>query len=360
MVKFAGASLALCSLSLVANAAVNISFNPSAAGTAGKNIDNYTLDVKNLRTDSAYQADIASAGGAGEFDTVRVAWYPQVALSSTNLGNAQLLQEAKDYLDDQKAKATNLRATPNYFLSPKLGFGGYDAYYLNSSTGKIVVDRWVKAMERSRDYYGTTRVDYNGATNEPDNGSKFSATIFNQIRDAMTGWSATQVGPCAYNASTATAWMPTIQNRIGKASTHAIGGTTMSQYKAFNTAANNAGKDRWNSELHNLSEAITGAELGFTRGCWWAAINDARGKFMRYSKNNRISYQEFGTFGSAAGYKGNIAKEVFLFVAQTQAAAATTINYTSSFPVRFDGSALKTTHSVSLGSDDEKVIRVTW
>lgn len=326
-------------------------FNPNASGTSGKGITKWGLDVKWPRSKSKLQTDISNAGGSGNFSFVRIAWYPQYALNA----DGSLKAGAKADMDVQKDRASVLSGK-KWFLSPKLG--GIDWSYYKGSDNLVRADRWANAMAKSREYLGGKgKFAYVGPTNEPDNGNKFTANKFVKIVDKMTDWGGvTIVGPCAFNAATSNNWWNTIKNKVSIGTTHAIGGTTKGAYKSF--ADKVGSKGPWNSEIHSLAEAIIGGHKGYTAGVYWGAINKARGDFIKYSRNKRIQYGEFGSFGASAIYKGNNAKELYLFIGSNSGSHKLT--YKASFNVSYDGSAKKKKHIVNVSGKTERVIKITW
>jgi len=114
---------------------------------------------------------------------------------------------------------------------------------------------------------------------------------------------------------------------VTKASTHAIGGTLMSDFKDFLYAANTKGPGNdgklpiWLTEIHSLAEPIVALNdtvdnsEGVERGVWWSPITPVRGDFMAISStNNQISYvfAADGGFAALAAYYSPVGISIFL------------------------------------------------
>ncbi|HVY49171.1 MAG TPA: hypothetical protein VHB21_24945 [Minicystis sp.] len=335
-------------------------FDPTSAGETDKGVARWAFDVKDQGQDAAsIAASLSRAGGAGNFDAVRVAWFPQHALQQ---GGTALGAAAKASIDEEVQLANVVGASKGVFLSPKTGT--IDPYYVASS-GKIDVTRWVAAMELSRDDYIQHHgkiVAYNGPTNEPDNtNGKFDAQIFVQIRGAMHGWGVTNnVGPCTFQSEDGASWLPTIAGTISHATTHAIGDTTLAGYKHFFHAAEQVNLTAWNSELHSLAEALVGADRGMARAIWWGNITKERGDFVQHSRSARVFYGEFGSFGAVAGYRDAAPNGLLIFIGNKDDQHGYALRFRSSTAVSFDGSAPRTSDTESVPPGGEKVVHVTW
>jgi hypothetical protein len=363
-------TLSSCLLAVVVDAADHQrSFDPNSAGQISGSIGNWTLDVKNSTiSDAAINESVDNAGGAGIFDSVRVAWFPQYSLIN-NL--TSLSADAKAGIDEQIRRANLRLSGKTLFLSPSSN-GPYAGSYIGSD-GKVIVAKWVKAMELSRDRYvnaGKT-ITYNGVFNEPDNtGGKLTPTSFVQIRNAMSGWGGVvNVGPCSITAGTGATWLDTIHSQISKGSTHALSTTTLSDYRNFDARAISYALQTWNSEAHNSSEIMVGASRNFARVCWWGKITSGRGMLMQVVGSPRLFFdtdfntQPDGKWSTTAAYKDG-PQSIWIFAGNVTN-ISTTITYTSTtIPVSWDGSGLTLSHSITLGpvgsATDEAAVHVTW
>ncbi|SEG57356.1 hypothetical protein SAMN05421819_3631 [Bryocella elongata] len=393
------------------------SFATTGTGTSNKAAASWSFDLKQDESSSNISTYVANAGGATMFTGVRVSWFPQYPLLLSNTALNPIAQSQLDYEASNAALIEHTTGTfLNFFLSPKTG--SLDTAFYDSSTPPAIdVTKWVDAMQLSRDYYQNTysansaTIAYNGIENEPDNtGCQFTSATFGTILNALDGsWgSAVQEGPDTFRAGDGALWLGAspssiqapqpmgggslcetsyvpIQSStplaITKASTHAIGGTPLADFKTFLTQARDTdGLAIWLPEIHSLAEPMValnyGTAKGIARAVWWNPITTVRGDFMQISKANNQLFNAIsadGLFAVTSGYFNGNSSTLAVFLANTAVDPTTfkipvyetfTLKCTNR-TVYFNGSSTaSSTYTMTLPSADnqnaEFEIPVTW
>lgn len=136
-------------------------------------------------------------------------------------------------------------------------------------------------------------------------------------------------GPNTLNCDRALPWYEYsgMADAIDEGNTHQLAGS-FDNYAAFFKRMRDDGKVATADELHNVGEAIVGAEYGMQNGIWWAFDGKARGQFMMDSNEGvKIGYGENrGRWTSAAVYRNDKEGSVHGFIGTSERQANTT-NY---------------------------------
>lgn len=129
------------------------------------------------------------------------------------------------------------------------------------------------------------------------------------------------------NCDRALPWYNYLKNSIDEGNTHQLAGS-FDTYASFFSTVRADGKVATADELHNVGEAIVGANYGMQNGIWWAFNAKARGQFMMDSNEGvQIGYGENrGKWTSAAVYRNDKDSEVHGFIGTSERQAETT-NY---------------------------------
>jgi hypothetical protein len=93
------------------------------------------------------------------------------------------------------------------------------------------------------------------------------------------------------NADQALPWYNQLKSRLDEGNTHQLAGS-FNSYADFFTTVRANGHHASNDELHNVMEAMVGAEYGMQTGIWWGSAAFARSEFVKASKGVRLGYAE--------------------------------------------------------------------
>ncbi len=180
-------------------------------------------------------------------------------------------------------------------------------------------------------------------------------------------------GASTLNNSNANTWYNTLNGwgYLEEGNTHQLAGS-FDDYAAFyqNVEANS--DIGTNDELHNVMEAMVGAEYGMDVGIWWGTAERARGEFVVASDGDRLAYVENRNNWTAASVYRAPNGEVKAFVGESERQAMeTSFRFLSKDrPVFYDGHGPQRSFDVNTTGDTsywtanhhnaERVINVTW
>ncbi|MBR0049066.1 MAG: hypothetical protein IJP74_07095 [Prevotella sp.] len=121
------------------------------------------------------------------------------------------------------------------------------------------------------------------------------------------------------NCDRALPWYNALKDYLDEGNTHQLAGS-FDNYASFFTTVVNDGKLASADELHNVGEAIVGAEYGMTTGIWWGFDGKARGQFCKDSNEGvRIGYgEDRGTWTSGAIYRNDESNEIHAFLGSSE------------------------------------------
>ncbi len=121
------------------------------------------------------------------------------------------------------------------------------------------------------------------------------------------------------NCDRALPWYNYLKDYLDEGNTHQLAGG-MNTYSSFFSTVTNDGKVATADELHNVGEAIVGANYGMTNGIWWGFDSKARGQFCIDSNEGvRIGYGEnSSTWTNAAVYRNEKTGEVHGYMGSSE------------------------------------------
>lgn len=121
------------------------------------------------------------------------------------------------------------------------------------------------------------------------------------------------------NCDRAMPWYNYLKDYLDEGNTHQLAGD-LDTYKNFFATVTADGKVGTADELHNVGEAIVGANYGMTNGIWWGFDSKARGQFCLDSNEGvRIGYGENGsTWTNAAVYRNEKTGEVHGYMGSSE------------------------------------------
>ena len=158
---------------------------------------------------------------------------------------------------------------------------------------------------------------------------------------------------------------------LEEGNTHQLAGNFDSYVNFYQTVEAN-GDWGCNDELHNVMEAMVGAEYGMDAAIWWGTAERARGEFVKASDGHRLAYAEHRPNWTAASvYRAPDGKiQAFVGESERQARPTTYQFFSKDRPVFYNGYGPQHSFEVSTTGGDgymtaahrsaEKLINITW
>jgi hypothetical protein len=279
------------------------------------------------------------------------------------------------YTDPDTALYLN-NDTDNWNSNPYLGSGGVDPY----KWAELIAVTAQKAQLAGRTVLSVAPF------NEPDHGtwqgnvSRFGDVSW-QLRwsGAFPAFSYSSpnfiriMGGNTLNNDEAASWYNTLNGWgfVEEGNTHQLAGNFWTYADFFSNVRAN-GDVATNDELHNVMEAMVGAQYGMNVGIWWGTAQRARGEFVKASDGMRLAYAENRPNWTAASvYRGPNGKvQAFVGESERQANVTTFRFFSKDRPVFFDGHGpLRAFDVTTTGApgyqtpnhhNAERVLNVTW
>jgi len=263
--------------------------------------------------------------------------------------------------------------------------GGYDPYFWDGDS--VHADHWAELIAltaKKASEAGRTVVSV-APFNEPDCPCSFQGTVsrFGEVAASlranfpMFDYGAENfiriMGGNTLNNDLAGSWYLPLNNAgwLEEGNTHQLAGN-MSTYIEFFEYVEAVGDVGTNDELHNVMEAMVGAEYGMDVGIWWGTAEYARGEFVKTSDGVRLGYAEHRPNWTAASVYRSLEGKVQAFVGESERQTLPTsyMFVSKDRDVYFDGVGPQRTLTVRTtgGSgyqteahrNAEKVVNITW
>ena len=231
----------------------------------------------------------------------------------------------------KRMQTTNIMSdTVDIILNSDQEAGIDESWY--GTTGNANVDHWVAMISAHIDYihkyYPKHRVIGVSPFNEPDytdwkQGSKANMKeISRQLKEKYPGLLITAGN--TLNCDQALSWYNAVKPYVDWGCTHQLAGSFDTYAKFFSQVAAD-GNYGYADELHNVGEAMVGAEYGMQAGVWWGFDSRARGEFCHISNHgSRIGYGENrAKWTSASVYRNDETQDVKAFVGSSERQANT-------------------------------------
>ena len=337
-----------------------VSFSTSDCGVS-KAIPNWGLDTTWASADNMRRGLIFM--GPENVNVVRVPF----------LMNAPLIDG--DISDDQRANLQRSAdvaalAGPNAMWVLSAGTGsppdrGVDPWY-QSSAGHVYPDRWEAAMEACQRYYNRPMWMVE-PFNEPDYGPWGEGTrqnlsdIMDLVATSPNFAGTALAGGSTLNSNNALSWYDALGGRASVGTTHALAGSA-SNYVGFFQHVIANGRMPFHPEIHNLAEAIIGANYGLQGVLWGGTAELARGSFVKANQGEQLGYAEdLPNFTAAAVYRApGGALQAFLGSAERTGGTTTYTFHCADRDVFYDGNGPQRDYTVTIGRNQERVINITW
>ncbi len=342
-------------------------FDVSSSGVS-KAITDWGLDTAwpspdNMRRGIVYM-------GADQVDLVRVSFPVNAPLVNGELAPAQLAVLAN------RISIANLAGVNKPVSMTPDTEAGVDPWFKNG--GQVIPSNWVKAMEATQRALKAQGKNLISAApfNEPDYAVWNQGTIANlydilgllQASPEFTG--VALAGPSTLSCDDAATWYNPIKDRVTEGTTHQLAGS-FDSYAAFFQDVRASGDRAVNEEMHNVVEAIVGAEYGVQTGVWWGSAELTRGSFVKANQGQRLAYAEHRPNWTAAAVYRSPDGSVQAFVgASERQAVTTTYRFVSKDrAVFYDGHGPQRAYTVTIPGGNgywvdqpnaEKLINITW
>ncbi len=265
--------------------------------------------------------------GKGNFETGRISFQPNAEVIDNGDGTYSLTDKQKNAM---KSRCKNILLTGcnqveiNNDQEDALSDANYATYqsvYLNKP------EAWYKLIKASVAYAKECGVEVISIApfNEPDytawgQGTQASMKEICRLIKQDPFFDGIRVcGGNTLNCDQALSWYNFCLDYVDEGNTHQLAGS-FDNYAWFFQKVKADGKVATADELHNVGEAIVGAEYGMENGIWWGFDSKARGQFCIDSNEGvRIGYGESRpTWTSAAVYRNEKTGEVHGFMGSSE------------------------------------------
>ena len=265
--------------------------------------------------------------GLGNFETGRISFQPTAEVIDNGDGTYELTSKQKSAM---RSRCKNILLTGCNKVSinndqedalSDANYAAYQSIYLNKP------EAWYKLIKASVAYARECGVEVVSISpfNEPDyaawgQGTKASMKEICRLIKEDPFFDGIRV--CAgntLNCDYALEWYNYCLDYIDEGNTHQLAGS-FDNYAKFFQKVKADGKVATADELHNVGEAIVGAEYGMETGIWWGFDSKARGQFCIDSNEGvRIGYGENrGAWTSGAVYRNDVTGEVHGYLGSSE------------------------------------------
>jgi hypothetical protein len=305
--------------------------------------------------------------GTNNVNLVQVVFEMNAPLTNNDISPAQ-----KADLANMVNLASMATSASRWNLSSGTG-AGVDPWY-QSGSGTVYPDRWAAAMQAWQRNYNRTFWMVQ-AFNEPDYGwgqgsQQNFYDILGYLQAATNFNGSLPGGGCTLNDDVALSWFNIISPRVNVGTTHCLAGSA-NNYVTFlqRVAASNA--IPFHPEVHNVCEAIIGANYGLRGVIWWGTAERVRGEFAKACQGQRLGYAEdLGKWTAATVYRGPSGSVQAFFGASERMATTTTYRlFSKDRDVFYDGYGPQRDYTVTapggtgyqVGQPNaERVVNITW
>lgn len=315
-------------LGLKAQTAASDALTPIASGTKvvfSTSATGVKLPVR-WGLDTAWQSDENMRRGIAfigkdNIGVVRVSFQPTAALiGDTALTSSQLRAV------NNRVRLAKMAGKPELAINCDPADGKVDTYF-TSSSGKANAARWAKLIDVTMAEFCKSGLTVRTVApfNEPDYGwGQGGMDDFREIcrilrRDYAADFADVRISAGnTLNCDKASQWYNYMKPYISEGCTHQLAGV-FKNYASFFQEVRADGNHATADELHNVMEAIVGAEYGMQTGIWWGFDGLARGEFCRASFGDRLAYAENrNAWAAAAVYRNTQDNRIEAFVGTSE------------------------------------------
>jgi hypothetical protein len=279
------------------------------------------------------------------------------------LTNGDISAASKAQIDSSLAIA-GLAGNKSLAISSGTG-DGVNPWYI-TGPNRVDATRWVQCMIATKRHMNRS-VAWAQPFNEPDFGPWNQGNpedlynIIALLQNDPTYASTKLAGPATLNTNYGVDWYNAIKSRGPMGTTHAIAGSFDNYVNFFNALKANGGMS-FCPELHNLVEAIVGAEYGMGGGTWWLRADLARGDFVKACQGKQLAYvEDRARWTAAAVYRGTDgAVKAFLGSSERDGQTTSYRFFSKDRDVFYDGDGPRRDFLVSIPLNQEKRVQITW
>jgi hypothetical protein len=312
--------------------------------------------------------------GQPQVDVIRFSFTADRPLTNGNL-NASALTEF-----NARMAIVNNYTAPGTALYLNNDSDFIDAYY--QTNGVTIATNWANLINATRQQCvaaGRTVLSV-APFNEPDFGTaqgniaKLGEICWYLRTNSSYGAGFANVRLCGgstLNTDQANPWYNPLSSILDEGNTHQLAGS-FNNYAAFYQNVASQGDLAANDELHNVMEAMVGAEYGMDAGIWWGSAERARGEFVKASDGQRLGYAEHRPNWTAASvYRAPSGKvQAFVGESERQALPTTYRFFSKDRDVFYDGDGPRRDYTVTTTGgagyqtanhrNAERVVNVSW
>lgn len=172
------------------------------------------------------------------------------------------------------------------------------------------------------------------------------------------------------NCDQALPWYNFLKLRLNEGNTHQLAGS-FDNFASFYQTVRANGHHATGDELHNVMEAMVGAEYGMQTGIWWGTAELARGEFVKASDGVRLGYAEHRPNWTAASvYRASDGKVKAFGGTSERQAVATSYSFVSrDKDVYYEGYGPQREYNLVMPggigyqngqTNAERVVNITW
>lgn len=260
----------------------------------------------------------------------RVAFQPTELVTDNGDGTYELTTAQKKEMKSRCDHIRNLTGVTRINMTADQEAYYPVAEYVANYYGKV--EEWYKLIKASVKYCQELGMTVYSVSpyNEPDytgwkegNQTQY-AQLCKLIREDAFFDGIDICGANTLNCDQALPWYNVIKDYLGEGNTHQLAGS-FDTYANFFTQVKADGKIATADELHNVGEALVGANYGMERGIWWGFDSKARGQFCIDSNEGvRIGYGENrSAWTDGAVYRNEVTGEVHGYLGSSERQATT-------------------------------------
>ncbi len=343
-------------------------FSTSNAGVSMA-ITNWGLDTCWANSDNMLRGLIFM--GTNNVNIVRVGFVVDAPLTNGDISASQ-----KATLQNMANLAAMANPTARWDMNVA---GNVDPWY-QSGADLVYPDRWAAAIQACQRYYNRTIWMVEGF-NEPDYGYGQSwgwgegspqnlYDIFGYLRASTNFPGASMAGGSTLSSDSAVTWFNAVSARATIGTTHCLAGS-VNTYVGFLQTVLSSNAAPYNPELHNVVEALIGAEYGLRGGIWWGSAERARGEFVKVCQGQRLGYaQDWGKWTAAAVYRGsNGSVQAFVGASERMATTTSYRFFARDRDVFYDGYGPQRAYTLTIPGgtgyqvdqpNAERVVNIVW
>lgn len=296
-----------------------VSFSVADSGAAKPltwGLDLAWLSEANVRRGIAFM-------GADRVDIVRASFQPTYPLVNGDLQTAQIndLNTRLNIIDLTGSKTQVVLNCDHPSVDASYIGNAANWAQLIDATTKRVQDRGRKVISVSpfnEPDYGWGQ--YSGSSS---NGMLDFYNIAVELRKNPRFDTIRICGGNTLNCDQALPWYNYLKSKLEEGNTHQLAGS-FDNFATFYQTVRANGDHATGDELHNVMEAMVGAEYGMQTGIWWGTAEYARGEFVKASDGKRLGYAEHRTNWTAASVYRNPDGKVQAFGGTSERQGATT------------------------------------